>query len=48
LCTCGPIREPCCTQKVPGRQRLAAAEYRRKRARRFQRWNQGTSLQLAV
>jgi len=40
----GPIHEHFC----PRRHRLRAEEYRRERARRFQVWNEVTSLQLAA
>lgn len=40
----GPIREHFC----PRRYRLRAEEYRRERARRFEVWNEVTSLQLAA
>ncbi len=39
----GPIREHFC----PRRHRLRAEDYRRERARRFQVWNEVTSLQMA-
>ncbi len=44
LAACGPIREHFC----PRRHRLKAAEYRRECARRFQVWNEVTSLQWAA
>jgi putative transposase len=40
----GPIREHFC----PRRHRLRADEYRRERARRFETWNEVTSLKIAV
>ena len=40
----GPIREHFC----PRRHRLRAEEYRRERVRRFQVWNEVSSLQLAA
>ena len=40
----GPIREHFC----PRRHRLKAAEYRTERLRRFQVWNEGSSLQTAA
>ncbi len=40
----GPIREHFC----PRRHRLRAQEYRRERARRFQVWNEVSSLQVAA
>ena len=40
----GPIREHFC----PRRHRLRAEEYRRERARRFQVWNEVSSLQVAA
>ncbi len=44
LSACGPIREHFC----PHRHRLKAEEYRRERARRFQVWNEVSSLQMAA
>ncbi len=44
LAAFGPIREHCC----PRRLRLKAEEYRRERARRFQVWNEVSSLQTAA
>ena len=44
LAAFGPIRAHCC----PRRHRLQATEYRRERARRFQVWNEVSSLRIAA
>jgi putative transposase len=48
LAAFGPIREHFCSQRVPGRHRLRAEDYRRERARRFQVWNEVVGLQIAA